>query len=354
LEIRGGKMMKSIRKKVRNVLIVFFGLALVSWTVVGVNAGEVMKIEPKGDKKIKIAIMDLIAGIEVASLFNKYHMASAKARGWDAQVFDLNLDLSKAQPTIENILTAGYDGIIVHWTTPKYFEVGLKTALKKGVPVLNIAGGEFIPGITGDFAMMNSAAGALNAEYLSTKLGPGAKVIVYYNPNLTLHRQRLGGAKGSFDAYKVKIARELFEPGSGDPSQTCYDAVKGALLADRKKEIKGIWTPWEGYGIAAARAAVDAGRKDVIVVTMDDSPNTYNEFRTWPTLHATAAVLGLAGKIDEDMYSVFDKVFAGKPVETQQFFGYPPYLVTRDNLPPKGYFFSFSGYEGRPPDFKVK
>jgi hypothetical protein len=87
---------------------------------------------------------------------------------------------------------------------------------------------------------------------------------------------------------------------------------------------------------------------------MDDSPNTYNEFRQLPTLHATSATLGLAKGIDQKMFEMFDNVFTGKRVETQKFYGTPPYLVTRENLPPKGYYFSFCGYEGRPPDFEVK
>jgi len=73
-----------------------------------------------------------------------------------------------------------------------------------------------------------------------------------------------------------------------------------------------------------------------------------------PPLQATAAVLGLSKQIDADMFNIFDKVFAGQSVPIHKYFGIPPYLVTKDNLPPKGYFFSYTGYKGRPPDFQVK
>jgi ABC-type sugar transport system substrate-binding protein len=341
-----------MKKRIQTALIVLLALMFVA-TSLGVANADEMKIQPKGNKKIKIAVMDLISSIEVAALFNSLHMASAKARKWEAQVFDLNSNFSQSESTMENIVTAGYDGVIVHWTTPKFYEVQLKKALGKGIPVLTIACGELLPGIVGDFAISNVAAGALNGEYLSYKVGRGGKVIAFYTPDQLIHRQRLNGAKGAFETYGVVLAQELYYS-SGDPSQVCYESCKNALLADGKKEIRGIWTPWEGYGIPAARAAMDVGRKDIVVVTVDDSPNTYSEFRNLPTLHASAATLGLAKKIVDDMFSIFDKVFAGQPVPTRQFYGVPPYLVTRENLPPKGYYFSFCGYKGRPPDFQVK
>jgi ABC-type sugar transport system substrate-binding protein len=341
-----------MKKWIQTALIVLLASMFVA-TSLGVANADEMKIKPKGDKKIKIAVMDLISSIEVAALFNKYHMAAAKARKWEAQVFDLNSNFSQSESIMENIVAAGYDGIIVHWTTPKFYEVQLKKALAKGIPVLTIACGELLPGIVGDFAISNVAAGALNGEYLATKLGRGGKVITYYIPDQLIHRQRLMGAKGAFETYGVSIAQELYIS-SGDLSQQCYEACRNAFLADTKKEIRGVWTPWEGFGIPAARAAMDTGRKDVIVVTVDDSPNTYTEFQKLPTLHATAATLGLATKIVDDMFGIFDKAFAGQPVQTRQFYGVPPYLVTRENLPPKGYFFSFCGYKGRPPDFQVK
>ena len=341
-----------MKKWIQTALIVLLASMFVA-TSLGGTYGDEMKIKPKGDKKIKIAVMDLISSIEVAALFNKYHMAAAKERKWEAQVFDLKVNFTESGPTMENIIAAGYDGVIVHWTTPKFYEVQLKKALAKGIPVLTIACGELLPGIVGDFAISNVAAGALNGEYLATKLGRGGKVITYYIPDQLIHRQRLMGAKGAFETYGVSIAQELYIS-SGDLSQQCYEACRNAFLADTKKEIRGVWTPWEGFGIPAARAAMDTGRKDVIVVTVDDSPNTYTEFQKLPTLHATAATLGLATKIVDDMFGIFDKAFAGQPVQTRQFYGVPPYLVTRENLPPKGYFFSFCGYKGRPPDFQVK
>lgn len=341
-----------MKKFFQTALIVLLALGFLA-TSFGMVYAEEMKINPKGNKMIKIAVMDLISSIEVAALFNKYHMAAAKDRKWEVKVFDLKANFSEAGPTMDNIIAAGYDGIIVHWTTPKFYEQQLKKAQQKGIPVLTIACGDLIPGIVGDFAISNVAAGALNSEYLATKIGRGGKVLAFYTPDQLIHRQRLNGAKAAFETYGVILARELFYS-SGDPSQVCYESVKNALLADTKKEIKGIWTPWEGYGIPAARAAMDTGRKDIVVVTVDDSPNTYSEFQKLPTLHASAATLGLAKKIVDDMFGIFDKVFAGKPVPTREFYGVPPYLVSRENLPPKGYYFSFCGYKNRPPDFQVK
>lgn len=335
------------------MFVVIFALAFVIVTLGVVNGAEIMKIEPKGKKKLNIAVVDWNAAIEVGAYCNKWHIKGAKERGWEAKIFDLKGNNAQAEPIMENIIGANFDGVIIHWTTPTSYEVQLKKAFQKGIPVITVAGGQMLPGIVGDFGMLPGTAGGLIAEYLSNKLKPGDKVLAYYIPDMVLHRVRYSAAKGVFDGYGIVIAQILYYT-SGDPSQQCYESIKNALLADTKKEIKAIWTPWEGFGIPTARAAMDTGRKEIMVVTLDDSPNTYSEFRNWPTLYATAGTIGLLDKINGDIFKCFDKVFAGAPVETQKVYGYVPYIVARDDLPPKGYFFNYCGYKGRPPDFEVK
>ena len=122
----------------------------------------------------------------------------------------------------------------------------------------------------------------------------------------------------------------------------------------RSGELKGIMTTWEGFGVQAARAAHDLGRDDVMVATTDDSPNTYNEMRKLPTLQATAGVVGQAKAINDEIFDILEKVFKGDALQSQKFYPFLARLVTKENLPPKGYFYNPQGYKGRKPDFVVK
>jgi hypothetical protein len=52
-------------------------------TTLGSAQAGVFQIKPKGNKKIKIGVLDLISSIEVAALANNWYRKHAKDRGWD-------------------------------------------------------------------------------------------------------------------------------------------------------------------------------------------------------------------------------------------------------------------------------
>jgi ABC-type sugar transport system substrate-binding protein len=106
-------------KRLKVVFMLFVAVVFLATTLGAAQAG-VFQIKPKGNKKIKIGVLDLISSIEVAALANNWFRKHAKDRGWDLQVFDINGDYAKAQSMMENMITAGYDGIIINWTDFKY------------------------------------------------------------------------------------------------------------------------------------------------------------------------------------------------------------------------------------------
>jgi len=347
-------MVIGIAKRIRTALIILVALAFVVTTLGEAQAGT-FQIPPKGNKKIKIGVLDLISGIEVSALANNYYRQYAKQRGWDLQIFDIQGDYAKAQATMENMITAGYDGIIINWTDFKYEEQQIMTAYKKGIPVQGIACGAMVPGVVSHGIAPEAGFAALSSLALVSQLHPGDKVIAYHDPRVSTSLFRFNVAKVVFDSYNIKLAQEMHYTGTGgDPSQACYEAIKNALLADTKKEIKGIWTHWEGYGIPAARAAQEMRRKDVVVVTCDDAPNTYKEIRELPNLYATSGANWDAPQWTQRLFLNLDKIFAGQPFQDEEIWFSMPDLVTKANVPPPGYYYNPCGYKNRPPDFKVK
>ncbi len=346
-------MGKKIMNKMQIVFILFVAFIFLATTLGSAQAG-IFKIPPKGNKKIKIGVLDLISGIEVSALANNFYRQYAKKRGWDLQIFDIQGDVAKAQATMDNMITAGYDGIIINWTDFKYEDQQILKAYKKGIPVQGIACGAMVPGVISHGIAPEAGFAALSSLALVSQLRPGDKVLVYYDPRVSTGMFRFNVAKVVFESYKLKISQELQYTGTGgDPSQACYEAIKNALLADTKKEIKGIWTTWEGYGIPAARAAKDMRRSDVVVTTTDDAPNTYKEIREQPNLYATSGANWDAPNWTERLFLNFDKIFAGKPFTDEEIWFSMPDLVTKANVPPPGYYYNPCGYKGRQPDFKA-
>jgi hypothetical protein len=184
-------------------------------------------------------------------------------------------------------------------------------------------------------------------------LKSGAKILVSADTTVTCCNERRIIAERVFADRKIKIVQQLTFT-SGDPYQIGYDQVKNALTGDVNKEIKGIWTDWEGRGQSAARAAMDMKRPDIIVVTSDDSPLTYTYLRENPTFHATSGIIAKEAMLVAHMFTELDKFFAGKPLRTESVFITNSYLVTKENLPPKGYFYREDGNYSGKPDFKVK
>jgi len=339
-------MGKGTAKTIRTFLVILVALIFVATTLGSAQAGT-FQIKPKGKKKIKIGVLDLISAIEVAALANNWYRKHAKERGWDLQVFDLGVNYANAQSIMDNMITAGYDAILVNWVDFKYHDQQVLKAYKAGIPVQGIACGNNVPGVISQGIAPEMGFAALSSLYLVSKLQEGDKILVYHDPRVSTSLFRFNTAKVTFDSYRIKIAQEMHYPGSGDPSQVCYEAMKNAFLADTKKEIKGVWTHWEGYGIPAARAAMDMGRKDIVVVTCDDAPNTYSALREIPTLHATSGANWDAEEWTGRLFRNLDKIFAGKPFEDQEIWFSMPNLVTKDNLPPPGYYYSPCGYKGR-------
>jgi ABC-type sugar transport system substrate-binding protein len=99
-------------------------------------------------------------------LANNWYRKYAKDRGWDLQVFDINGDYAKAQSTMENMITAGYDGIIINWTDFKYEDQQIMNAYKKGIPVQGIACGAMVSGVISHGIAPEMGFAAMSSLYL--------------------------------------------------------------------------------------------------------------------------------------------------------------------------------------------
>ncbi len=344
--------MNGIAKVGQRVLLVLIALVFAATTIFA--APPMFKVAPKGKKKIRIGLIDLNAAIEISAKLNEVHSKNAKARGWQLEVYDLKDNAPEAGNILDNMVSAGYDAVIIPYLSPKAFDQQVKKAFDKGVVVITIAAmGASYPGIIADVGPMQGTTGAIVAEALAQKLSMGDKVVAMYIPALDNQVVKWLAAKGIFEGYHIPIARELLYPLTGDPFQWAYDQTKNVLLGDSKKEIKGIWDTFDGFATNAARAAHELGRDDLIVSTIDDTSASLAAMAKLPTLWAASGYAGMSKEISARIFELLDKIFKGEQVQSQKVIPFSPILVTKDNLPPKGYYVNQCGYKG-PPDYVVK
>jgi ABC-type sugar transport system substrate-binding protein len=320
-------------------------------------SAEVMQIKAKGKKKITIGVMDLISAIEVAAIYNAAYKKEAEARGWDAKVFDLQLNIPQSQTVMENMIVAGYDGIIVNWTSPHFYAKQVKMAFEKGIPVITVGEGITHPGIIAEVGQYYGVSGGLTAQYLSAKVkGTQPKIVAFIDTRLEISKIKYAVAKSIFNYFKFPILAEIdLASAQGNPSVWAQEQMQNLILGDKNKEIKGVWSFWEGAGLPVAEACAKAGRNEIVVVTCEDSPRTYEMIRNLPTLHAASGGNGVFLKSSvKKLFGIFDSIFSGKPANEQQLIEAIPYLVTKENLPPKGYFLNPSQQYSGPKDFAVK
>ena len=344
--------MNGIAKVGQRVLLVLIALVFAATTIFA--APPMFKVAPKGKKKIRIGLIDLNAAIEISAKLNEVHSKNAKARGWQLEVYDLKDNAPEAGNILDNMVSAGYDAVIIPYLSPKAFDQQVKKAFDKGVVVITIAAmGASYPGIIADVGPMQGTTGAIVAEALAQKLSMGDKVVAMYIPALDNQVVKWLAAKGIFEGYHIPIARELLYPLTGDPFQWAYDQTKNVLLGDSKKEIKGIWDTFDGFGTNAARAAHELGRDDLIVSTIDDTSASLAAMAKLPTLWAASGYACMSKEISARIFELLDKIFKGEQVQSQKVIPFSPILVTKDNLPPKGYYVNQCGYKG-PPDYVAK
>lgn len=321
--------------------------------IIAFNAvAETKQYKSKRGKKIKIAVMDFNSLYENSVIANEAYQKIFKKRGWKCDVFDLKGNLVEASTIMQNIIAAGYDGICINWVPIEYYKQELILAEKKQIPVLTF-GTEFnAPGMVKVNKPFHMGQGLVTANFLATEiLKSGGKVVVL---TLNAHNaalERYLALKTLFDYNNIEIYKELEVDITKDFYIWAEETVTNLLLADKNKEIKGIWTFHETTGAPAAKAAHKAGRDDVIIVTCDDSPGVYKAMRDYPNLLATTSTMSYHVQNVERIICEegFDIIFAGKEFETSVVEYQPLIIITQDNLPPEGYYFRSDGkYTGKP------
>jgi ribose transport system substrate-binding protein len=167
------------------------------------------------------------------------------------------------------------DAIVVQPTDNAALAVPLRAANKAGIPV--VAYDQYISGgtLAAYRTSNNYQAGYLDGEYISSKFPEGQEIrlILVEYPHVSSTVERVNGFLDALSEagrhYRLLKSYSAVEPVSGKK-------VANAILRDFPKvgSIDVVFTVNDGGGLSVVKGLSNAGRKEIMVATIDGDPES--------------------------------------------------------------------------------
>ena len=252
---------------------------------------------------------------------------AAKAAGWDVKVIDTQASADQANAAMNTFAVQKVDAMFVLAYAATSIGGGLDAARQAHIPVA-MWGGEIVPGVVA--ATAGRQVGDNSIKYLLDRVGDNADILA-----LTFHPGKLcidrgiafdEGVKGK-SGIKVTYS-EITVPGQVQNG----NALAAAWLAshpeggDRKL---GIWSCWDEPMTGATAALRQAGRTDVVTVSINGSPQAIQQVKDGDM---TATVWQPAYEEGKQVFqAILDSMAAGD-AWTPKLISIPGVVVSADNV----------------------
>ena len=195
---------------------------------------------------------------------------AAKAAGWDVKVIDTQASADQANAGMSSFAVQKVDAIMVLAFASSSIGSGLAAANAAGIPVASW-GGEIVPGIV--VTVSGRMVGDDSAKYLLGKVGDNADILA-----MTFHPGKLCIDRGNAfeDAVKGKSGihvtySEIQVPGQVQNGNALAQAWLTSHPTGGAAKL-GIWSCWDEPTTGAVAALRQAGRTDVVVSSVNGSP----------------------------------------------------------------------------------
>jgi ABC-type sugar transport system substrate-binding protein len=175
----------------------------------------------------------------------------------------------------QTMLLQGYNAFIISPETTSNLNPCIEQMKAQNIPVINIVG----PGAgLASTVYVGSALtddGKRAGEYLAKALPAGAKVAEIQGlPGSSAADLRVTGFKSAMDASQLDLVASV--PGNWD-EQTAFQRTQDLL--GKYPDLAGIYAANDTMAVAVAKAAQQAGRKDLKVVGTDGVPIAVDDIR---------------------------------------------------------------------------
>ena len=183
----------------------------------------------------------------------------------EKQVSDLETVMARKPSIIVSIPT---DPVATAGQYKKVADAGVKLVFMDNVPQGLKAGKDYVSVVSSD----NYGNGIASAHLMAQALGGKGNIgVIYHSADFFVTKQRYQAFKATIKDYpNIKI---VAEQGIGGPD-FAGDAEKVAnAMLTRNPNLSGIWAVWDVPAEGVLSAARTAGRKDLVVATMDLGKN---------------------------------------------------------------------------------
>jgi ribose transport system substrate-binding protein len=192
----------------------------------------------------------------------------AAKRGLTLRIDAGEFDLARQQSQLENYTVQKVAAIIVCPTDSQGIGPGITKANQANIPVFTADIRAKDAQVIAHIASDNLAGGKLAGEYLAKRLGKKGRVAIIDQPYIQSVIERVQGFESAIRAYPdIQIVARLNGDGVRDKS---LKATEDLLQA--QKSLDAIFCINDETALGAVAAIEAAGRKQIIVVGYDASP----------------------------------------------------------------------------------
>lgn len=244
-------------------------------------------------------------------------------------VTDANFKVEQQAADIENAMALDPDILISIPVDPvstanafqKASQAGIKIVFMDNCPEGMEAGKDYVSVVSAD----NYGNGVVAAEIMGQALGGKGKIgIVYHDANFFVTNQRVEAFEATIKEKYPDI--EIVDRGGFDDPNKVTD-VADAMLT-KNPDINGIFGNWDIPAEAIVASAVAAGRKDLVVTTIDLGDNVARIIAEKGIIKGLGAQLPYDQGVAEATLAAY--ALLGK--EAPAYVAVPAQPVTYDNL----------------------
>jgi ribose transport system substrate-binding protein len=209
----------------------------------------------------------------------------AAKRGFELIVQSGDKDIAKQQSQIENFILQQVDAIVVCPSDTKAIVPAIQKSNAANIPVftadISSSGGK----VTSHIASDNVGGGRIAAEYIAKALNGEGEVGIIGQPEVQSTIDREKGFKEEMAKHpKIKIVSVLNGEGARDRAlKAAEDMLQG------NPNIKAIFAINDDSALGVLSAAEARGKKDLIIVGYDATPEAMNAIRRGSALKADVA-----------------------------------------------------------------
>jgi len=251
--------------------------------------------------------------------------AEADSDSIDLHVVAGEWDLSRQTSQVENFITRGMDAIVIAPVNSSGIVSAVQEANQAGIPVFTVdiaaGGGDVVSHIASD----NRQGGRLLARYVAGRLGGKGDVAILDQPTVTSVQDRVAGFREGLAEYPgIRIVADpAVDRGLRDVAKEKTDD-----LLSSGRHIDAIFGSNDDCALGALASVEAAGRKDIVIVGFDATPEARSAISRGTALEADA--VQHPERIGRRAMDVIARTLRGDSVPARV--AVPVGIVTRDSL----------------------